>query len=95
MINRICLSVMVSMLLVAGSAGASQFPILDEIAGKVIQKYQQSTCEQLWQQKTQPKPPMEQRAIQMLRNDPVMRAAFLNQVAAPIANKLFECGMIP
>ena len=31
----------------------------------------------------------------LLRNDPQMRTAFLNQVAAPIANKLFECGMIP
>ena len=24
-----------------------------------------------------------------------MRAHFLNKVAAPIANKMFECGMIP
>jgi hypothetical protein len=38
---------------------------------------------------------MEQKALQMLRNDPQMRTAFINKVAAPIANKLFECGMIP
>jgi hypothetical protein len=31
----------------------------------------------------------------MLRNDPQTRAAFLNKVAAPIANKMFECGTIP
>jgi hypothetical protein len=31
----------------------------------------------------------------MLRNDPQMRTEFLNRVAAPIANKLFECAMIP
>jgi hypothetical protein len=31
----------------------------------------------------------------LLRTDPAMRAALINQVAAPIANKLFECGMIP
>jgi len=24
-----------------------------------------------------------------------MRSAFINKVAAPIANKMFECGMIP
>jgi len=24
-----------------------------------------------------------------------MRQAFFNQVAAPIVNKMFECGMIP
>ena len=81
-------------LLFAGVSSA-QFPILDMIADKVIQKYQSSTCEQLWQQKGQPKPPMEQEAIQKLRNEPAMRLAFINRVAAPIANKMFECGMIP
>ncbi len=81
-------------LLFAGVAGA-QFPVLDMIADKVIQKYQSSTCEQLWQQKGQPKPPMEQEAIQRLRSEPQMRLAFINRVAAPIANKMFECGMIP
>ncbi len=37
----------------------------------------------------------EQRAITMLRNDPQMRADFINKIAAPIANKMFDCGMIP
>jgi hypothetical protein len=31
----------------------------------------------------------------MLKSDAQMRAAFINKVAAPIANKMFECGMIP
>jgi len=61
----------------------------------VIEKYQQSTCEQLWERKGQPKSPREQEAIQLLRGDPQMAAAFSNQVAAPIANKMFEYGMIP
>jgi hypothetical protein len=30
-----------------------------------------------------------------MHTDPQMRAAFINRVAAPIANKMFECGMIP
>ncbi len=78
---------------------AQDFPILDKIAEKVIQKYQQSTCEQLWQERAQkdkaPKPQMEQGALDMLKSDPQMRSAFINKVAAPIANKMFECGMIP
>jgi hypothetical protein len=49
----------------------------------------------LWQQRGQPKSPREQEAIQALRNDPQMRAAFIDRVAAPIANKLFECGLLP
>jgi hypothetical protein len=39
--------------------------------------------------------PIEQRAIGILRNDPQMRAAFINQIAPPVANKMFDCEMIP
>ena len=73
----------------------AQYPILDMVASKVIQKYQSSSCEQLWQQKGEPKSMEEQRVIGLLKNDAQMRIAFINQVAAPIANKMFECGMIP
>ena len=74
---------------------AAQFPIMDAVANKVIQKYESSTCEQLWAQKQQPKSAEEQRVIGMLKGDPQMRAAFLNKIAGPMANKMFECGMIP
>jgi len=76
-----------------------QYPVMDAIANKIIQKYQTSTCEQLWQEKAQaknkPRSAQEQEAIGILRNDPQMRAAFINKVAAPVANKMFDCGMIP
>ena len=90
-----CIFAMVFVLLLAGIAGAQEFPIMDRVADKVIQKYQSSSCQELWMKKGQPKPPMEQKAIQLLKNDPQMREAFINKVAAPIANKMFECGMIP
>lgn len=78
-------------------APPQQYPILDRVAEKIVQKYQTSTCEQLWEKKSQNAPPSpeEQRVIQLLHNDAQMRAALINKVAAPIANKLFECGMIP
>jgi len=79
----------------AGVVYAQQFPILDRVAGKVVEKYQSSSCEQLWQKKGQPKSPEEQRVIGLLKSDPAMRTEFINRVAAPIANKMFECGMIP
>ncbi|MFL9991040.1 hypothetical protein PQR34_16575 [Paraburkholderia sediminicola] len=89
----------VALALFGTAATAQQYPILDMVAGKVVQKYQGSTCEQLWQERAQkngqPKSEREQQAVQMLHNDPQMRAAFIDRVAAPIANKLFECGMIP
>jgi hypothetical protein len=96
--NRICLCATVfvaAVLLFASVASAQQFPILDRVAEKVIQKYQTSNCEQLWQQKSQSKPAEEERVVQILRGDPQMRQEFINRVAAPIANKMFECGMIP
>jgi hypothetical protein len=81
------------------AVNAQDFPILDQIASKVIQKYQQATCEQLWQERAQkgkkPESPTEQRALEMLKADAQMRSAFINKIAAPIANKMFECGMIP
>ncbi|SPF39061.1 conserved exported hypothetical protein [Syntrophobacter sp. SbD1] len=85
----------VSALLLPALAGAQEFPIMDRVADKVIQRYQNSSCEQLWQKKGKPKPAMEQKAVQLLRSDPQMRFAFIDKVAAPIANKMFECGMIP
>jgi hypothetical protein len=86
-----------SMLLWTGVASAQygQHPLLDKAANKVIQKYQNSSCEQLWQERGQPKSQREQEAVNFLRSDPQMRAMFINKVAAPIANKMFECGMIP
>jgi hypothetical protein len=68
---------------------------MDMVANRVVQRYQQSTCPQLAARHDQPKGPEEQRLIQLLRDDPKMRRAFIDKVAAPIANKLFECRMIP
>ncbi len=73
----------------------ADYPLMNMVADKVIQKYQSSSCEQLWQQTQQPKSEQEQRVIGLLKSDPQMRTAFMDKVAGPIANKMFECGMIP
>ncbi len=74
-----------------------QFPIMDKVADKIILKYQSSTCEQLWIKKSEKAPPSaeEQKVLAFLKTDPQMRAAFINKIAPPIANKMFDCGMIP
>ena len=89
-------SIAVALLYVA-FAFAQQYPMMDKVADKVIAKYQQSSCEELWQKKTQKAPPspQEQKAIQFLKSDPQIRQAFINRVAAPIANKMFDCGLLP
>jgi hypothetical protein len=76
-------------------ADAQQFPILDDIATKVVQKYQAMSCEQLWQEKGQPKSDLEQRLIQQLRQNSAMRDEFFRRVSVPIVTKMFECGVIP
>jgi hypothetical protein len=76
---------------------SAQYPIMDQVATKIVQKYQASTCDQLWAKKAEKAPPspQEQKVIQLLKGDPAMRTAFINKIAAPIANKMFDCGMIP
>src|SRR2546423_9952828 len=74
--------------LLCAAVNAQQYPIMDRIADKVIQKYKTATCEQLWQERAEkgkaPKPQMEQEALQMLKSDAQMRSAFINKVTAPI-----------
>ena len=94
MTTRIFYIAMILMIMSAGIV-AAQHPVLDTLAGKVVEKYQQSTCEQLWQAREKPKSAREQEAIQMLRGDPQLRTEFINKIAAPVANKMFECALIP
>lgn len=93
----LCSLVFIGFPLLRGTQAQDQYPMADMIAAKIVQKYQNASCEQLWEKKMEHAAPSreEQRAIGILRNDPQMRAAFINKIAAPIANKMFECGMIP
>ena len=93
--RKSCLTITAATALVVAGVAYAQFPIMDRVADKVVQKYQSASCEQLWQQKGQPKSEEEQRVIGFLKSDPQMRQAFFNKVSGPIVNKMFECGMIP
>jgi hypothetical protein len=84
----------VAVLMFAGVA-AAQGMLLDYAADKVIQKYQNSTCEQLKAMRDEPKSERDKLAIDFLRNDTQARIAFIDKIAAPVANKMFECGMFP
>jgi hypothetical protein len=74
-----------------------QYPLMDDVAQKIVQKYQNSTCEQLWVRKSAHAPPTmeETRIVTFLHDDQNMRAAFMKIVAPPVVNKLFDCGLIP
>jgi hypothetical protein len=70
-------------------------PMLDMVAGMVIQKYKSSSCEDLKAKKGEPPAEIVGAAVAFLRSNPPLRVEFINKVAAPVANKMFDCGMIP
>ena len=84
----------ISALIIAGAASA-QGMLLDFAADKVIKKYQTATCDELKAQKKDPPSDKEKQAIEFLRNDSEARISFINKIAAPVLNKMFDCGMIP
>jgi hypothetical protein len=94
MSKSISLAVFVSVVMVAGGV-AAQGVLVDAAADKVIKKYQAATCDQLKAQKSEPPTEKEKIALDLLRDDPKARVAFVNQIAAPVLNKMFECSMIP
>ena len=87
-------AVMISTLIVAGAASA-QGMLLDFAADKVIKKYQTATCDELKAQRKDPPTEKEKEAIEFLHNDSQARIFFINKIAAPVLNKMFDCGMIP
>jgi hypothetical protein len=93
-VNKSIGATAVILALIVASAASAQGMLLDFAADKVIKKYQTATCEEL----KAPKPPQsdkEKEAIEFLRNDSQARIFFINKIAAPVLNKMFDCGMIP
>jgi hypothetical protein len=96
---RVVFMAVVMMLLITTVANSQQCPMMEMVANKIITKYQSMTCEQLMQSKKTPpsgqEAEMMAKAVAQLKQDPAMRQAFINKVAPPIANKMFDCGLIP
>ncbi len=86
--------VCVSALIVAGAV-AAQGVLVDAAADRVIKKFDAATCDQLKAQKSEPPSEKEKIALDLLRDDPKARGAFIDKIAAPVLNKMFECSIIP
>ncbi len=87
-------AVLISALFVAGGATAEGM-LLDFAADKVIKKYQTATCDELKAQKGEPPSEMEKLAVDFLHHDSGARKAFIDKIAAPVMNKMIECGLVP
>ena len=94
MSKSIGVAVFVSASIAAGVV-AAQGILVDTAADKVIKKFEAATCDQLKAQKGEPPSEKEKIALDLLRDDPKARVAFVDKIAAPVLNKMFECSMIP
>lgn len=89
-------------LMLAGSGASAQqpsYPIADQLAAKLVAKYNSASCADLAAERAAPasaqKDAMKARVGGMLQSDAGMRADFVNKVAPTIVNKMIVCGVIP
>ncbi len=87
-------AVFVSIMIAAGVV-AAQGMLVDAAADRVIKKFEAATCDQLKAQKNEPSSEKEKIALNLLRDDPKARVDFIDKIAAPVLNKMFECNIIP
>jgi CDP-diacylglycerol pyrophosphatase len=92
---RVLLIVLAVIVVVAGGGWASRGMVLNAAADEVIRKFQAATCEQLKTQKDEPASIMKRAAVGFLHAEPQARVAFIDKIAAPVLNKMIECGMAP
>jgi hypothetical protein len=92
--KSIGVALFVSSVMIAGAAAAEGM-LVDAAADKVIKKFEAATCDQLKAQKDEPPSEEKKIALDLLRDDPKARVAFVDKIAAPVLNKMFECNMIP
>jgi hypothetical protein len=93
--NRVVMIIAVLVVIVVAGAWAGRGKFLDSAADKVIQKFQGASCEQLQAKQGEPKSIVEKAAVAFLRSDSQARVAFIDKIAAPVMNKMIECGLIP
>ena len=94
MSKSISIAVSVASLIAVGAV-LGQGMLVNDAADKVIKKYEAASCDQLKAQKAEPPSEKERIALDLLRDDPKARVAFIDKIAAPVLNKMFECSIIP
>jgi hypothetical protein len=87
--------VVIVLVVVVAVGWAMRGKVVDLAADDVIKKFQGATCEQLQAQTDEPPTMLKKAAISMLRDEPQVRVAFIDKIAAPVLNKMIECGMAP
>ena len=93
------LTALATTLLLAGVQAPSQYPVVDQVAAKIIQEYRSSSCAQLAAERNAlpnaQKAAMKDKVGMSLRNDPAMRVVLVNKVAPTVVDKMIVCGFLP
>ena len=92
-----------AVLMLGGWPGRGNASELGEVEGKavnlaaaeVIRQFEGASCEQIKARKDEPPTAAKKAAIALLRDNEKARVAFIDRIAAPVLNKMIECGMAP
>jgi hypothetical protein len=93
--RTIKLTALASAFAAVASAACAQGMLLDYAADRVIKKYESESCEQIKAERDKPPSEKDKLAMDFLRGDAQARKYFIDKIAAPVANKMFECGLFP
>jgi len=93
--SRVGLIVVALVVVVGAVTWSSRGKVLDYAADEVVNKFQTLNCEQLKTQKDEPPTLAKKVALGLLSNDEKARVAFIDRIAAPVLNKMIECGLAP
>ena len=93
--GRLVMWIVIVVVVLGTLAWSQRGKVLDMAADEVTQKFQTATCEQLKARKDEPPTMAKKVALSLLRDDPAARTAFIDKIAAPVLNKMVECGMAP
>jgi hypothetical protein len=83
------------LVVVVGGAWVSRGKAVDFAADEVVKKFSSLSCEQLAAAKNEPPGMVKKVAIGLMHDDAKVREAFIDRVAAPVLNKMIECGLAP
>lgn len=78
----------------------TQQRLVDSASQIIVEQVEESSCEEFYtflEQQEQSRgqyPRLRQRLIQAAENNPEIREEFVRQIAAPVVNKMFDCGLI-
>jgi hypothetical protein len=86
---------LIIVVLIGLGAWSQRGRVLDMAADEVTQKFQTATCDQLKARKDEPPTLVKKVALSLLHDDPEARTAFIDKVAAPVLDKMVQCGMAP